>query len=120
MNSAAQAYARTAQTTAAPRELEAQLLLRAAARLQAIENGAVTDEGDVLSAIRYNRKLWLLLFGSMADPANPLDSGIKQNVANLATFVIKQSMALETGAALNRLGVLVSINREVAAGLRGA
>ena len=39
MRSAAQAYQTVAKQTASPRELEADLLLKAASRLQAIQDG---------------------------------------------------------------------------------
>jgi flagellar protein FlaF len=118
MRTAAQTYAETAQATGNPRELEAQLLLRAAAKLQGVKDGKTHNE--IAAAVRYNRRLWLIFAGAIARPENPLPREIKQNVANLALFVIKHSMSLETATtpALERLGVLISINRELAAGLR--
>ena len=38
MSNAAQAYARTSQTTSSPREIEAQALLKAARQLQEVQN----------------------------------------------------------------------------------
>ena len=120
MHNAAQAYAKTAQKTGHPRELEAQLLMRAAAKLQAVKDGAPDVDGDVVSAIRYNRRLWLVFASSIGKPENPLPREIKQNVANLANFIINHSMRLEfdSAHAQERLGVLININREIAAGLR--
>ena len=120
MQNVAQAYANTAQATGNPRELEAQLLLRAAAKLQAFQNGSDCLSRDIVSAIRYNRRLWIILAGSIGNPQNPLPHEIKQNVANLANFIVKHSMSLEfdTEQAPSRLGVLININREIAAGLR--
>jgi flagellar protein FlaF len=120
MQNAAQAYSKTAQKTGHPRELEAQLLMRAAAKLQAAKDGGSGEETDVVSAIRYNRRLWLVFASSIGKPENPLPREIKQNVANLANFIINHSMKLESDAARApaRLGVLININREIAAGLR--
>jgi flagellar protein FlaF len=120
MQNAAQAYSKTAQKTGHPRELEAQLLMRAAAKLQAAKDGSAGEQGDVVSAIRYNRRLWLVFASSIGKPENPLPHEIKQNVANLANFIINHSMKLESDAARapSRLGVLININREIAAGLR--
>ena len=115
-----QAYAKTAQATGSPRELEAQLLMRAAAKLQAIKESANGGDNDAVSAIRYNRRLWLVFANSIGKPENPLPREIKLNLANLANFVINHSMKLETESARTqeRLGVLININREIAAGLR--
>lgn len=120
MQNVSQAYAKTAQATGNPRELEAQLLLRAAAKLQAIRDGNSGPDDGVLSAIRYNRRLWLVFASSIGKAENPLPREIKQNVANLANFIINHSMKLESeGAnARSRVGVLININREIAAGLR--
>jgi flagellar protein FlaF len=118
MQDGAQAYARAAQTTAAPRELEAQLLLRAATRLQAVADGTLTDRADMLTAIRFNRQLWTILVTSATAETNPLPAVVKQNVGRLAVFILDHSLRLEMQPAPERIGVLVNINREVAAGLR--
>lgn len=121
MFNAAKTYAKNAQQTGNPRELEAQLLMRAAAKLQAIHDRAVVESQEVVSALRYNRRLWLVFGGSIGRPENPLPDEIKRNLANLANFVINHSMKLETStetSAAERVGVLININREIAAGLR--
>ena len=114
----AETYAKTAQKTGSPRELEAQLLMRAAAKLQAAKDAA--DRVERLSALRYNRRLWLVFADSVTQADNPLPREIKQNVANLAVFVAKHTMSIEAASEHQpeRLGVLININREIAAGLR--
>lgn len=114
----AETYAKTAQETGSPRELEAQLLMRAAAKLQAAKSA--TDRIERLSALRYNRRLWLVFADLVTKDDNPLPREIKQNVVNLAIFVAKHTMSIETATELQpeRLGVLININREIAAGLR--
>ncbi|MGE0339266.1 MAG: flagellar biosynthesis regulator FlaF [Xanthobacteraceae bacterium] len=120
MRDAANTYAKNAQATGNPRELEAQLLMRAAAKLQAVRDGALVKSDEVVSAIRYNRRLWILFGGSVSRPENPLPLPIKQNLANLANFIVKHSITLETSTegTADRVGVLININREIAAGLR--
>jgi flagellar biosynthesis activator protein FlaF len=120
MQNRTQAYAKIAQATGSPRELEAQLLMRAAAKLQAIKDASSRQDGEVVSAIRYNRRLWLVFASSIGKPENPLPSEIKRNVANLANFIINHSMKIESDSsdAQDRVGVLININREIAAGLR--
>jgi flagellar protein FlaF len=120
MHKAAQAYSKTAQKTGHPRELEAQLLMRAAAKLQAIKDGEPAEPDGFLSALRYNRRLWIVFASSIGKAENPLPREVKQNVANLANFIVNHSMKLEFDrtAAHERVGVLININREIAAGLR--
>jgi flagellar protein FlaF len=120
MSNAANTYAKNAQKTGNPRELEAQLLMRAAAKLQAVHDGSLVKSEEVVSAIRYNRRLWTVFGGSIGRPENPLPREVKQNLANLANFIVNHSMRLETSteSSAGRVGVLININREIAAGLR--
>ena len=115
-----QAYARVAQQTASPRELEAQLLLRAAARLQTAAENEAADQIETLAALRYNRRLWTVLLGAVTNNDNPLPQAVRQSIANLALFVLKHSLQLEGEPRREKFPLLVSINREIAAGLRGA
>ena len=117
MHSAAQAYTQTAKTTASPRELEAQLLLRAAARLQGVFEGRTTLPGEIDQALRFNRKLWTVLATSATAPQNPLPHAIKQNIGTLAIFVLRVTMENEIKLATERLRPLININCEIAAGL---
>ena len=120
MHSAAQAYARTAQATANPRELESQLLLRAAARLQDVREGRISEARDVVSALRYNRKLWMIFGQAVSRDDNPLPRDMRTNLFNLAAFVIERSFQLEMKHEPAKVEALVNINREIAAGLRSA
>src|SRR5580658_10462035 len=58
MHSASNAYAKTAREIAGPRELEAGLLLTAAAKLQAVHDSWRDKPVGLHEAILYNRRLW--------------------------------------------------------------
>ena len=120
MANPAQTYAKNAQETGNPRELEAQLLMRAASKLQAVKDGEVTGNTNIISAVSYNRRLWLIFADALSKAENQLPAEIKKNVTSLALFVLNRSHTIETATELNpeRLGVLININREIAAGLR--
>lgn len=117
MRNAAQAYGTVAKQTASPRELEATLLLRAAARLQAISDSWDGRKGELDDALVFNRKLWSIFLTSATSENNPLPVEIRQNIANLGLFVINQTLTLGSDKRPERLGSLISINRELAAGL---
>ena len=111
-------YTRTAKVTVGPRELEAELLLKAAARLaEASADGAETR--PYRDALHYNRKLWSVFATSVTSDENPLPTAVKQNVANLAIFVFNRSLEAEREVSQLLVAPLISINRELAAGLRG-
>ena len=118
MQQAATAYSRMAQATHSPRELEAAILIKAAARLQSIRDDWAGRRPELEEALTYNRKLWTILVSSATEAENPLPAAIKQNVANLGIFVFNHTIALIGEPRPERLGVLININRELAAGLR--
>jgi flagellar protein FlaF len=96
------------------------LLLRAAARLQSVSEGKTTDRAEIDQALHFNRKLWTVLAIAATAADNPLPHAIKQNIGNLAIFVLRRTMEVEIDFAAEKLGSIVNINRELAAGLRGA
>ena len=113
------AAAKSAQTTASPRELEASLLIKAATRLQAIVDDWATRENDLDAALGYNRKLWTLLVSAVVKEDNPLPVDIKRNIIALANFIFNQTFRIAADPKPAALGALVAINRDIAAGLRG-
>jgi flagellar protein FlaF len=120
MRSAAQAYGTVARQVASPRELEATLLLKAASRLQAVQDGWDRTKPELDDALRYNRKLWTIFVTSITSPDHPLPPEVRQNVANLGFFVLNQTISILADPQPGRLAPLININRELAAGLRGA
>ena len=117
MHSAAKAYSNTATKIANGRELEADLLLKAASRLQAIHDAWDRNKADLAEALLYNRKLWSIFLSDVTGPDHPLPKEVRQNVANLGLFVMKQTIALVGDPKPEPLGSLININREVAGGL---
>lgn len=120
MQSAAQAYGSIARKIASPRELEADLLLKAAARLQAVYDDWDAHRTQLSDALIYNRKLWTIFVTSVTEPECQLPEAVRQNVANLGLFVMGQTMKLMTEPQQSSVRTLISINREIAAGLRGS
>jgi len=119
MHSAAQAYGQVARKIASPRELEADLLLKAASRLQAVHDGWDGTRPQLTDALIYNRKLWEIFLGSVTEPSSPLPVEVRQNIANLGLFIMGQTMKIMGEPGPERLRSLISINREIAAGLLG-
>jgi len=119
MPSAAQTYRNVARQTSSPRELEATLLLQAAARLQSVHDSWDQNRTQLDDALLYNRKLWSVFLSEMTDAANPMPKSVRQNVANLGLFVMNHAVKVMNDPRPDHLDSLISINREVAAGLLG-
>lgn len=114
------AYTRTANGTTAPRDLEANLLSRSAARLQRVREGWDEHREELGQALTFNRRLWNIFLTSVTREDNPLPRAIKQNVANLGLFVMNHTLETQAAPSAQKLDVLININQQLAAGLRGS
>jgi flagellar protein FlaF len=119
MHKAHRAYAAVAKETASPRELEAALLLKAASKLQSVYDRWGEKPQGLDEAILYNRRLWTVFLDAVFERNNPLPTLLRQNIANLGIFVMAETVSLMTNPKPDHLVPLISINRELAAGLRG-
>ena len=119
MHHAAKTYGAVANQIANPRELEADLLLNAAARLQAVRDGWDQTRSELAAALNFNRKLWSIFLTSATSSDNPLPAPVRQNIANLGLFVFNHTLAVLANPKPETIGSLISINRELAAGLLG-
>ena len=119
MHNAAKAYGTVAQQTASPRELEAQLLLRAASRLQNVHDHWDSQRSSLDHALLFNRKLWTDFMTSATNSENPLPAEVRQNIANIGLFVMNHTLTVMGNPQPERLRSLININRQLAAGLSG-
>lgn len=122
MQNAFNAYAsaaKSAQSTVSPRELEASLLIKAAARLQAVADDWDSRAGELDEALTYNRRLWTLLVTAITREDNELPIAIKQNMLGIANFIFNRTFQVAAAPAPALLSALIGINRDIAAGLRG-
>ena len=118
-NSAASAYARVATTTASPRDIEAQTLLKAANKLQDAMNSADPLSEQTMHALMFNRKLWTIFLSEAMRDNNPQPIEVRQKIANISVFVLSQTAALQVSPQFDHFRPLIEINRNIAAGLSG-
>jgi flagellar protein FlaF len=118
-NQAARAYARVANASASPREIEAQALLMAANKLQEVVNNAGLPAERRNHALMFNRKLWSVFLGEALSEQSlqPLD--IRQKIVNISLFVLTHTLALQVSPQIAHFKPLIDINRNIAAGLSG-
>ena len=119
MQSASQTYKNVARQSSNPRELEATLLLQAAAKLQSVHDGWDQNRAQLDDALLFNRKLWVVFLTEMTNSNNPMPKAVRQNVANIGLFVMNQTVKMMNDPRPDHLDSLININREIAAGLLG-
>ena len=118
----AQAYQQTAKVVENPRQRESALLMKAAAGLQKVKDEwDISTTEELRSALTFNRKLWTIFMSAVTQDDSPLPQEIRQNIANLGMFVMNQTREIlyEDVPVTDHLTVLVQLNRQIAAGLRG-
>ena len=120
MSTGAQAYARTVQTSAPPREIEAQALLKAAKQLQEVQaNWPQVDPERIDAALRFNRQLWAIFLSAASNDENPQPLEIRQQITNIGIFVMNRTVDMQIAPEPGKLSSLIEINRNIAAGLSG-
>lgn len=122
--SAAGAYGQNAQKhTPDQRELEGRVLLKSASMLQTLQNDWDNVTPQLLEdALKYNRTIWMMFYDTaLENPDNPggetRSNDLRSNIVNLANFIFKREMEIMAQPEKGKLDVLISINREIAAGL---
>lgn len=116
----ANSYGRSVDNALSGRELEAHVLMKSAARLQAIADAWDPSAKPALEeALTTNRKLWTILASSIVDEENPLPLPLKQSLLSLSDFVFRRTIQLTVDPKPEAIRVLVEINANIAAGLRG-
>ncbi|SDR85506.1 flagellar biosynthesis regulator FlaF [Bradyrhizobium canariense] len=120
MSNAAKAYARTAQISSSPRDIEAQTLLMAARKLVEVQQdwkGAA--DRRMHEALLFNRRLWTIFMSAVESNDNPQPLEVRQNILNIAVFVLHRTIELQSNPSPEKLQSLIDINSNIAAGLSG-
>lgn len=119
MADAARAYAQTSRTIASPREIEAQALLKAARQLRDVQAHWEGPDQRMHAALLFNRRLWSIFVSAAQSNDNPQPMEVRQNIANIGVFVLKQIVDMQVNPDPVKLKSLIDINCNIAAGLSG-
>jgi len=116
-----EAYRSVQKTTMSGREIEASVLTKAAQMIKECQqnwgNIDLTEKLD--EALKYNQKIWSLFQAELSKDENPLPRKLREDILSLSIFVDKRTFDIMAFPAPEKLNILVSININIAAGLRG-
>ena len=120
-NKALNAYKSVEKTTVSGRETEARVLTEAALKLRACQKQWDTDSrGDLLDeALTYNQRIWTIFQAELGKEDNPLPDNIKLDLLRLSSFIDKRIFEVMAYPAPEKLNIIIKINENIAAGLRG-
>lgn len=107
-------------TTGDPRELEARVLIKSAKQLQDLQarwDNGMTD-AELNEVLLYNRQVWMIFVDTALENTGEGHTiELRNNIANLGTFIFKQTIDILAAPKKEKLNILIEINREIAGGL---
>jgi flagellar protein FlaF len=118
----AEVYSRAQISALTDREAEAAVLMRAASMLRNVQHHWTSPDRDAKleKALRYNQRLWTFFQVALLDQENPLPVALKENVLRLSAFVDRRVFDILAHPTSEKLEILISINTNLAAGLKGS
>ena len=104
------------------REIEAAALTRCALMLAACRNNwhAMGRDKHLQEALRNDQIVWSILQSELVRDDNPLPIEIRNNILTLSVFIDKRILEMMAHPDPEKLQILVDINLNLAAGLRGS
>ncbi len=67
----------------------------------------------------FNRRLWTIFMGAAESDENPQPLEVRQNIINIAVFVMARTIEMQTNPNPEKLQSLIDITSNIAAGLSG-
>jgi flagellar protein FlaF len=115
------AYRTVQKITSSGREIEALVLSRAALKLAEVQNNWNAPDRDELldEALRYNQRIWSIFQGELLKEDNPLPKELRADILSLSAFIDKRIFDVMALPDPTKLNVIININLNIAAGLRG-
>jgi len=122
LSNAVKAYENVNKETMSGRETEARVLTQGALKLiECKKHWDSSDRNTLLdSALKYNQRLWSIFQVEVAKPDNPLPRDIKLNILRLSRFIDQRIFETMAFPAPEKLDIIIRINKNIAAGLRGS
>jgi flagellar protein FlaF len=114
------AYDSVNKSTMSGRDIEAEILTKAALKLKACQANVTRNghDGDLDAALKYNQRVWCIFQAELEKPQNPLPNALKVSLLRLVAFIDKRTLETIAYPSPEKLTILININQNIAAGLR--
>ena len=118
---ALRSYQAVEKETVSGREAEARVLTQAALKLMECQkNWNAPDHHAFLDeALKYNQRVWSFIQVEVSKNDNPLPIQIKRNILSLSRYVDQRIFNTMAFPEAGKLDIIIKINNNLAAGLRG-
>lgn len=117
---ALKAYDTVNKSTMSGRDVEAEVLTKAALKLKECQNNLARNGHDAQldAALKYNQRVWCLFQAELENHQNPLPNTLKVGLLRLIAFIDKRTLETIANPTPEKLTIIININHNIAAGLR--
>lgn len=114
------AYDSVNKSTMSGRDIEAEILTKAALKLKACQANVTRNghDANLDAALKYNQRVWCIFQAELEKPQNPLPNALKVSLLRLVAFIDKRTLETIAYPSPEKLTILININQNIAAGLR--
>ena len=122
LQSPLEAYHHIEKVTGSGREIEAAVLTKAAMKLKECQkNWDAHDRNDRLEeALKFNQKVWSIFQSELTNEDHSMPVELRQNLLRLGGFIDRRIFETMANPSPEKLDMIININCNLAAGLRGS
>jgi len=104
------------------REVEAHVLTKAALMFRRCQENwdRGGSNGMLDEAVRFNQKIWSIFQGEMVRSDHPMPRKLREDILTLSKFIDRRCFDVMAFPEVRKLDILIRINLNLAAGLRGS
>ena len=116
------AYEHVSSATRPGREVEAAVLTKAAVKLKECQDNWDAPDRDhrLDEALRYNQRIWSIFQSELSREDHELPKKLRLDILRLAAFIDRRIFETMAFPAPEKLKIVIDINNNLAAGLRGS
>jgi len=117
-----QAYEHVSKATRSGREVEAAVLTKAAVKLKECQDNwdAPDREHKLYEALKYNQRIWSIFQSELSREDHEIPKKLRFDILRLAAYIDRRIFETMAFPAPEKLDIVININNNLAAGLRGS
>ncbi len=115
-------YESVGKATQSGREIEAAVLTKAAIKLKECQDNWNAPDRDLKldEALKYNQRIWSIFQSELSRDDHEMPKKLRLDILRLAAFIDKRIFETMAFPSPEKLNIVININNNLAAGLRGS
>ena len=116
------AYESVSNATRSGREIEAAVLTKAAVKLKECQDDWDAPDRDsrLEEALKYNQRVWSIFQSELSREDHEIPKKLRLDILRLAAFIDRRIFETLAFPESDKLNIVIDINNNLAAGLRGS